>query len=221
MQLPGDALVLQRRLEARQVAAGARPHEGVHAGGGEALELPELREDVGARRDEHAGHLLGNDGCRAALVLGIEVREEEADGDRLDARRAQFARSPAHALLVERHQHLAGGRNDALAHHHPVAALHEGLGLPRNVLHHRVVLRALVAADMHDVAEAFRRDHPGHRATMLQHRVGGDGGAVIDGVDLGRRHAVGATDLTDTADQRDARIEACGRPPHLKRCRRA
>ena len=46
-----------------------------------------------------------------------------------------------------------------------------------------------MAADVDDVAEAARRDHPGDRALVLQHRVRRNGRAVEDAGDVRRREA--------------------------------
>ena len=48
------------------------------------------------------------------LVLRVEVRVEQADGDRLDAGLAQSAHLLAHLVLVERHQDVAVRRGHAL-----------------------------------------------------------------------------------------------------------
>ena len=190
-----DALLLDRAREPLQVAAGLRPDERVHARGREALELAELREDVGARSHERAGNLLGDDLRGPALVLGVEVGEEEADRDRLDAVLSELACDSPHVLLVERLEDLARRRHDPLDDDLPMAPLDERPRLPGDVLHDRVVLRALVAADVDDVAKAARRHEPGHRAVVLEHRVGRDRRSVEDGVDLGRPEPTALAEL--------------------------
>src|SRR3979490_1983495 len=62
--------------------------------------------------------------------------------------------------------------------------------VPRDVLHDRVVLRPLVAADMQDVAIATGGDHAGDGAVVLEDGIGGDGGAVEHHVDRLARDAV-------------------------------
>ena len=161
VQLPGHAFAREGTSESLEIAARRRVHEGVHARRREALELAELREDVGARRDEGAGHLLRHDLGGPPLMLGIEVGEEEADGDRLDAGVLQRTCRRPHLVLVQRLQDLSGRWDDSLARDVAVPALHERPRLPRNVLHDRVVLGALVAADVHDVAKTLRRHHAG------------------------------------------------------------
>src|SRR5215207_11158301 len=85
VQLALDALRLERGREPVEISARLRPDERAHGRGREALELAELRKDVRARRYERVRHLLAHDRGGAALVLRVEIREEEADGDRLDA----------------------------------------------------------------------------------------------------------------------------------------
>ena len=92
----------EARAETLEVVAGLRSDERAHRGGREPLELAELRDDVGARRDECVRHLLADDlGC-PPLVNRVEVGEEEADGDCLHALVAQLARGRADLVLVER-----------------------------------------------------------------------------------------------------------------------
>ena len=187
MQLPRHALAGERARQPLEIAARRRSDERVHARGREALELAELREDVGARRDERARDLFRDDLGGAPLVLRVEVGEEEADRDRLDARLFQRAGGGANLGFVQRLQHVPGRWRDPFRDDLAVAALDERPGLPGNVLHDRVVLRPLVAADVNDVAEALCRQHSGLGAAVLEHRVRGDGRSVEDGVDVGRR----------------------------------
>jgi hypothetical protein len=118
-------------------------------------------------------------------VRRVEIRKEKADGDRLHAFFLELAHGLADLGLVERVQHLALGRHQPLRHRLAVAALDQRPILPGDVLHDRVMLRPLVAADVKDVAVAAGGDQAGDGALMLEHGVGGDGGAVehrVDGV---------------------------------------
>ena len=171
------------RFQPRHVVAHLGADEGVHRRRGEALELAELRRHRRGGRGEALGIFLAHDRERARLVRGIEVGEQEADGDRLHARLLQLAHRLAHARFVERLQHLALGRHQPLLHRLAMAALDQRPVLPGDVLHDRVVLRPLVAADMQDVAIAAGRDHAGDGAVVLEDGVGGDGGAVEHHVD--------------------------------------
>ena len=86
--------VAQRRVHVAQVAAGLRADVRVERGRREPLVLAVLRDDLVADREVDAGQLLLEDLLDAPLVLGVEEREQEADGDRLDLRLAQRARRP-------------------------------------------------------------------------------------------------------------------------------
>ena len=189
VEIARDAPLLQPVLEAAHVVAHLGADEGVHRRRGEALELAELRRDPGRGGDEGLGPFLQHDGPRALLVRGVDVGEEEADGDRLYALVAQRPRGLAHALFVERLQHVALRRHPPLLHGEAVAAAHQRARLPRDVLHDRVVLGPLVTADVDDVAVAGRGDHAGLGAVVLEHRVGRDRGAVEDVGDGVRRRA--------------------------------
>ena len=187
VEIARDAGLLQPVLEAAHVVANLGADEGVHRRGGEALELAELRRHPGRGGDEGLGPFLQHDGPRALLVRGVDVGEEEADHDRLDPLLAQRSRGLAHAVLVQRLQHVALRRHPPLLHGEAVAAAHQRARLPRDVLHDGVVLGPLVTADVDDVAVAGRGDHAGLGAVVLQHRVGRDRGAVEDVGDGFRR----------------------------------
>ena len=190
VEVARDARLLQPILEAAHVVAHLGADEGVHRRRGEALELSELRRDPGRGGDEGLGPFLQHDRAGALLVRGVDVGEEEADGDRLHTLVPQRACGLAHAVLVQRLQHVALRRHPPLLHGEAVAAAHQRARLPRDVLHDRVVLGPLVTADMDDVAVAGGGDHAGLGAVVLEHRVGRDRGAVEDvGDGVGRRPA--------------------------------
>ena len=107
-----------------------------------------------------------------------------------DARFLELAHRLADAFLVERLQHLAARRHQPLRHRLAMPALDQRPALPRDVLHDRVVLRPLVAADMQDIAIAAGGDHAGDGAVVLEDGIGGDGGAVEHHVDRLARDAV-------------------------------
>ena len=107
-----------------------------------------------------------------------------------DARFLELAHRLADAFLVERLQHLAARRHQPLRHRLAMPALDQRPALPRDVLHDRVVLRPLVAADMQDIAIAAGGDHAGDGAVVLEDGIGGDGGAVEHHVDGLARDAV-------------------------------
>ena len=117
--------VAQRRVHVAQVAAGLRADVRVEAGRREPLVLAVLRDDLVADREVDPRQLLLEDRLHAPLVLGVEEREEEADGDRVDLRLAQRGGRGAHLPLVERHLDVAR-RDDPLGDDVTVAPGHQG-----------------------------------------------------------------------------------------------
>ena len=117
----------------------------------------------------------------------IEIGKQETHRDGLHALVSQVAGRAAHLLLVEGHQHVPLRRDQAFGHHFAVAALDQRAVLPGDFLENRVMLRALMASDVDDVAVSLGRHHASLGALVFEERVGGDGGAVIDVIDrLGR-----------------------------------
>src|ERR1700687_1470757 len=76
---------------------------------------------------------------------------------------------------------------------HAVAPLHQGPRLPLNVLHDRVILWSLVAANMNNVSVSFSGNHAGGGAFVFQHGVGSDGSPVKKIVHLMRQDAFAGT----------------------------
>ena len=89
---------LQLVLEAPHVARDLRPDVRVQADRREALVLAVLRQHLGGDGEKGLRELLAHDLGDAGLVLRVQEREEEADGDGLDARLLQLA----HALAAPR-----------------------------------------------------------------------------------------------------------------------
>jgi hypothetical protein len=197
-----EARGLETACEPVDVIAHERTDERVHRGRREALELAELRRDLVRARHEDVGALGLHDGLRAALMLGVDVREQEADRDRLDARLVEFSRGGADLLLVERLLDVTARRGEPLGDDLAVPPPHERLRLPRDPLLQRIVLGPLVPADVDDVAKTARRDHAGRCAAVLQRRVRRDGRAVIDVVECGDFDAGRTADLVDAAHER-------------------
>jgi hypothetical protein len=151
----------------------------------------------------------------AALVDVVEVGEEEADGDRLDALVAQVLGGDADGVLVERREDRAGRWQQPLRHGAAELALDQRPRLPGDVLLDRVVVGALVAADVDDVAEALGGDHPRLRALVLEDRVGRDRGAVHHQVDFGGADAAGGAEVADAAGDRRGDVLAAADLHHL------
>src|SRR5204862_94777 len=62
---------------------------GIHDRGRRALVLALLAQDLARERNRGTWQLLAQDGAEALLVLGVEVRMQQADRGRLDAGLAQ------------------------------------------------------------------------------------------------------------------------------------
>ena len=91
-----------------------------------------------------------------------------------------------------------------------MAAPDERLRLPGNVLHHRVVERPLVTADVDDVPEPAGRDHSGDSTLVLEHGIRGHGRAVEDTGDVAGREAGDIAELGETGDHRLLRLRRGG-----------
>jgi hypothetical protein len=181
------------------------PTNGVQRDGGEALVLAVLGQDLGRHREERLRKLLADDLRHAALVRVVEEREQEADGDSLDARGLELADLLARDALVERDEHLAVAR-DPLGHGQPVAAAGERIALPGEVLVVGEVQRLLVPRDVEDVAVALRGEHPDLRAVVLDDDVRGDRRAVEHLVQCGRGLPGLLRELLDAVDRPLGRI---------------
>ncbi len=95
------------------------------------------------------GHLLFQYRARLGLVRRGEKGEQEADCDRLHARRLQLPHGDAQPGLVQRRLHAAIGQH-ALAHLQPFVPA----GQDRRLAGSQVVeLRPLLPADLQHVAE--------------------------------------------------------------------
>ncbi len=195
----------QGGVEAPDVVGDLGTDVGVQAHGREALVLAVLRDDLARDREERLGELLAHDRRDPLLVLGIEEREQQADGHRLDLLALEAAHLGAHLVVVERDQDVAV-LVDALVDGEPEAAPHDRLRLPRQVLPEREVHRLLVARDVQDVAIALGRDHPDLRAVVLDHDVRRDRRAVEDLIELGRLDAGHLAQLADALNGSDRGI---------------
>ena len=124
-----------------------------------------------------------------------------------------FADLLARLRLVERDEHRAVA-GDPLGHRQPVAAAHDRVALPRQILVVREVERLLVPRDVEDVAVALGRDQPDLGAVVLDHDVGRDRRAVEDLVQL--RQATMPRVRSQLADPCDRSLRGVlGRGRHL------
>ena len=114
-------------------------------------------------------------------MRGIDEGEEIAHRDGLRAVPLEGGDLAPHLLLVERHEHAAASFQ-ALADA-PAAPprCHEGRRLR---IHVEVVhARALLPPQLEHVLEALCGEHGGDGALLLEHGIGGDGGAVDEALD--------------------------------------
>ena len=178
-----DPHLAQARAEPLEIAGEHRSEVGVHHDRRQPLVLAELRRDLVRARHEDAGALLLDDAARRLLVARVDVAVEEAHGDRPRARDTEGARRLAHLGQVER-------RLDAPVVAQPLPHLvpaRAGDEHPRLVGLQIVEMGPALAADLEQVAEALGGDEARVGAAMLDQRIGGDGGAVAEVVDRGRR----------------------------------
>ena len=195
-----DVEPLQLLAQLRHVAGHLRADVRVQAHGGEALVLAVLRQHLRRDGEERLGKLFTDDLGHPRLVLRIDEREQEADGDSFDAGVLERTHLGASLLLVQRHEH-GTVLDDSLGHRQPIAPPHDRVALPRQILVVREVERLLVPCDVEDVAVALGREHPHPRAGVLDHDVGGDRRPVEDLVQLRRRRLGLRGDVADTLNR--------------------
>ena len=187
----GDADAAQPARQLAQIARHQRLHVGVGDRGGEALPLAHLRRDLAGQRDRDVRQFLGEDVAHAAFVRGIDEGVQEADGDAFDALALQRGHQGAHGGVVERQQHVALVVQP-LRDRQAQMARHQRLG--QDDVEVVLVVTAFVA-HRDDVAKALGRQQRGARALALDHRVGGERGAVDHDADVGGRDARGLEDV--------------------------
>ncbi len=121
-----------------------------------------------------AGQELEEAIARGALVLGVGVGVQEADGDRLDALRAAGVGDGVELGELERDEDAAVAV-DPLAHLEAQPPRHERLRLAADEVVH---VGPVSAADLEHVAEAARGDERRQGAVALGQRVDDDRRAV-------------------------------------------
>src|SRR5712671_1242419 len=145
---------------------------------------------------------LRQDECTSLLLVGrVHEGEQVTNGDGLHAGGFEFLRCPPHRGAIERNQHIAeivGALGDLAC-----AALRRD----RNGLLVEVIERIAVTGlsrDFLDRAVALGDQEPDTGPTHFKERIGGDGGAVGEEIDL--------RGIDAPADEiRDAVEHACGR----------
>ena len=116
-------------------------------------------------------------------MLRVQERKQVADRDRPDTLGDEFCHGVPHRRFIERHNHLAL-RGDLLAHFFAPCAWSKEHGRDRFQDDAVQVLAELIA-DLKDVTKTFAGDEADLRALPLEHRVGGDCGAMQEPRDFG------------------------------------
>ena len=144
---------------------------------------------------------------------GIAKREEIADRDRLDSFLLDQTRHGlAHPRLVERNDNRAIGI-DSLGDSRAAAPGGEKdrrLGGHEEVVH----ARALLPADLQHVLESLGHQETDARALLLEDRVGGDGRAMHEAIDVPRRCAAQCEHRLDSGQ--DSGDQILRRRGHLR-----
>ncbi len=177
MEFAPHGLFLQTAAEVLDVTLHLGADEGVDAGGGEPLKLAELGKDTGTGGNEGLGEKVLGQFRDAVFVTGVEVGVEEADRDRLHASGFEFQNGGAGSVFVQGSQHFTPWV-EPFGDDFAIAPFHQRACLPGNILHDGVVLRALVATNVDDVAIALGGDHAGASTVVSEQGIGGDRGAV-------------------------------------------
>ena len=172
------------RGEPPQVAAEQGRQVGVDDGGRAALVLAKLRQHLVRDRDVEARELGAQALGDRALVSGVEVGEQQADGHRLGLAGPREGRHPIQLSLRERRDHalgacaLPGGEAELVGHQR---------GRLRRA--EPVEVGAVLASDLEQVGEALGGDQGRARAALLEQGVGAHGHAVGKRLDLVRAGA--------------------------------
>ena len=106
-QLAREAGGAEPPVERAEVALDPRADVGVHERRARALELGRRRHHLVRERHHDAGQLFGRDLAHASLVRGVDEREEEDDGERIDALELHATERAPDRFLVERHDDAA------------------------------------------------------------------------------------------------------------------
>src|SRR5579864_5486217 len=173
---------LQLAVEGAEISGRQRADIGVDRYRGGALILAPFRHQIGRAGHEHVRHPLAYHRPHAALMLGIEKRPEEADGDRLDALGDEPLDRSTGLRLVQGHHHLAeaidslGDTRDQPFRHDRVGLL--ALGEMHDLAHVAPTDAARSPHDVDDVAMPLGGDEAELGAALLHDGIGADRGPV-------------------------------------------
>ena len=173
-QRAAKARVAEAALQATQVARHQRLHVRVGAGRGQTLVLADLRAHLARQRDRHLRQLLADACPHPALVLGVGIAMDEADGHAFDALAGEHLDRRIHAVHIESLEHLACGTH-ALGHGNAQPARHQRGG-PLHV--DVILLEAVLVGHLHRIAESRGHQQRSLCALTLDDGVGGQRGAV-------------------------------------------
>src|SRR6266852_7904322 len=196
----------EARFQAADIPSDFRPDVSIDHGGGHPFELAVFAQDPVGKRDVRAGQKLAHDLAGRALVLGIDVGVQEADGDGFHFFLRQAAAGLLEARALERFEHLARGEHTFVDLPGQVPRNERPVPAEKKV----VGLGAVAPADEVDVARAAGDDEPGLRAFSLDQGVDGGGRAVDQLADTRAIHAALLQAIDDALHQLSGRGEALG-----------
>ena len=198
---------LHALLQAGEVAPHHRHQQCIQHGGRAALVFADLRTHLGGQAERQVRELGADAPGQQRLMRRVDMGVEQADRHRLGLQRTQPLQHRRHRGLVQRRLHAAVAAQPFRHAEAPVARHQRGLHL----LLQPVDVAAGVAADLQHVLEARRGQQHAAREAPLQHRVGGDGGAVQQQADVGEGEAVAFRRRLDACHQADGGVLRRGR----------
>src|SRR5690606_30674749 len=110
--------------------------------------------------------LLSDDGGAFALVLRVDIRKQQADGDRLDALVYEACRSISNLLCTNRLQNVALGIKPAADL--PDATRRDKKRRRKRLRHGIVKIGPVLTCERERVSEAARGDKPDARALPIE-----------------------------------------------------
>ena len=217
-QLAAVAVLAQRAGKHLDVGAHDRLQTGVDHHRDGAPVFARNRVELVAERHRHARPFAPDDLRYPALVVAVHDRPEEADPDRLHAHALEVRDRVSDVLLTKR-RHLVAVGIDPAAYGAGAIARHVGLGIVQLPLEGALPRRL---AQGQDVGKALVGDEPDPADLALDQGVGGDRGAMDDGLDLAKerleRHAMmRRRDLEDVDETALEAIRGRGRLEQLER----
>jgi hypothetical protein len=181
--------------------------QSVQHGGAGALVFAYFRADVRRNADRQTGEFSLDAVAQLLLVRRVGVGVQQGDGDGLGVMPADRVQRRQDGGSLQRGFDAAIGA-DAL-HNAQTAVARDQRRLVMRL--QAVDVAPGVAPDLEHVAEALGGDQHAARQLALQHRVGGDGGAVQQEPDVGQSEPEAAGGFGDACHQADGRVSGRGR----------